>query len=274
MTREMESLSIKNVIFSLISIIVLILSILFLYEPTQDALCSYAIFQRFLTHTPSVCSLFDTARLSRYNGVDGGKIYLSFLGIVFDVTMGRKFYGPGGSYHSFAGRDASRSYITGLFDKEHITDHVLDMKPDDFIALDTWTSTYKKKYSEIGKLVGRYYDSSGKETDYNKLLQEKIKLAKDAKQAEKQKMNIYPNCNLEYSNETKMSKVWCTTLSGGVKRNWTGVPRKFQTISTNGKLTVRCACVQLEKLSNNELSHIAQYENCDSNSTTCFVKVD
>lgn len=48
------------------------------------------------------------------------------------------------------GRDASRSFITGLFDEENLTDHVSDMDPSDLIGLDTWLNTYKKKYKEIG----------------------------------------------------------------------------------------------------------------------------
>lgn len=48
------------------------------------------------------------------------------------------------------GRDASRSFITGLFDEENLTDHVSDMDPNDLIGLDTWINTYKKKYKEIG----------------------------------------------------------------------------------------------------------------------------
>lgn len=100
----MEGFNIKNIFFSCITIIVLVLSMLFFYEPAQNILCSFAIFERFLINTPNVCSLFDVTRLSRYNGVDGGKIYLSILGIIFDVTEGKRFYGPGGSYHGLSGK--------------------------------------------------------------------------------------------------------------------------------------------------------------------------
>lgn len=100
----MDSFNFKNIFFSCISILVLIISILCFYEPAQNMLCSFAIFERFLINTPKVCSLFDSQRLSRYKGVGGGKIYLSILGIVFDVTEGRRFYGPGGSYHGFSGK--------------------------------------------------------------------------------------------------------------------------------------------------------------------------
>lgn len=61
--------------------------------------------------------------------------------------------------------------------------------------------------------------------------------------------------------------------SGGVKRTWIGVPRKLQTLDENGNLSVRCACVQLDELSESELVHIVEYDNCEANSTTCFVKV-
>jgi hypothetical protein len=45
---------------------------------------------------------------------------MGFSGDVFDVTKGRGWYTPGGSYHFFAGRDAARAYATGCF-KEHLT---------------------------------------------------------------------------------------------------------------------------------------------------------
>lgn len=51
-------------------------------------------------------------------------IYLALNGTIYDVTAGRSMYGPGGSYHFFAGRDASRAFVTGCFD----TDLTPDMR--------------------------------------------------------------------------------------------------------------------------------------------------
>ena len=49
-------------------------------------------------------------------------IYLSVNGNVFDVTEGRRFYGPGKSYGFFAGKDASRAFVTGCFqDPSHLS---------------------------------------------------------------------------------------------------------------------------------------------------------
>jgi hypothetical protein len=41
-------------------------------------------------------------------------------GTVFDVSANRMIYGPGGGYNFFAGRDATRAFVTGCF-KEDLT---------------------------------------------------------------------------------------------------------------------------------------------------------
>lgn len=64
----------------------------------------------------------------------------------------------------------------------------------------------------LGKLIGRYYDSSGKVTDYAKEVYKKIGLSKINKTAEKKENDRYPSCNVEYVKENQRSKVWCTTL--------------------------------------------------------------
>jgi len=59
------------------------------------------------------------ADLKKYDGSDPTTpIYLAVNGTIYDVTPGRNFYGPGGSYHFFAGADASRAFITTCFDTD------------------------------------------------------------------------------------------------------------------------------------------------------------
>ena len=48
-------------------------------------------------------------------------VYLAVRGKVFDVTSGKNFYGPGGPYENFAGRDASRGLACGSFDEDMLT---------------------------------------------------------------------------------------------------------------------------------------------------------
>lgn len=111
----MESFTLKNFIFTCVSVTVVVISALFLYEPVQNVFCDYAIFERFPVSIPTMCSLFDTNRLSRYDGADGGKIYLSILGTVFDVTNSRRFYGPGGTYHGFAGSSVKMTLLKRVY---------------------------------------------------------------------------------------------------------------------------------------------------------------
>lgn len=48
--------------------------------------------------------LYTVQEISKYKGdKESPFIYLSVLGKVYDVSKGKKHYGPGGSYHAFAG---------------------------------------------------------------------------------------------------------------------------------------------------------------------------
>ncbi len=48
--------------------------------------------------------------LARHDGSDPTlPIYVGLDGYVYDVSLGREFYGPGGPYHFLAGTDATRS---------------------------------------------------------------------------------------------------------------------------------------------------------------------
>ena len=52
---------------------------------------------------------FTKETLAQYDGTDPSlPIYLAFEGNVYDVSEGKKFYAPGGSYHFLAGTDGTR----------------------------------------------------------------------------------------------------------------------------------------------------------------------
>lgn len=63
------------------------------------------------------------AELAAYDGTDPTKpIYLALNGTIYDVSVSPSTYGPGGSYHFFAGRDAARAFLTGCFQEDAVPD--------------------------------------------------------------------------------------------------------------------------------------------------------
>lgn len=56
--------------------------------------------------------------LKAYDGTDPDKpIYLGINGIIFDVSASPAFYGPGGHYNHFVGKDATRAWVTECWDE-------------------------------------------------------------------------------------------------------------------------------------------------------------
>ncbi|KAL8679444.1 MAG: hypothetical protein Q9186_004274 [Xanthomendoza sp. 1 TL-2023] len=74
--------------------------------------------------------------LSLYNGTNPSlPIYLALNGSIYDVTASPHMYGPGGMYEIFAGRDATRAFVTGCFSPEHLN-HDLRGVEEMFVPLD------------------------------------------------------------------------------------------------------------------------------------------
>ena len=107
----------------------------------------------FTSSTKNIPSrVFTLEELSLYNGSDVKlPIYLSIMGKVYDVTAGRRHYGPEGGYPNFAGRDATRSFITGCF-TTHLTHDLRGLTDDEIKGLDGWIDTYanSKTYFYVG----------------------------------------------------------------------------------------------------------------------------
>ncbi|XP_064620403.1 neuferricin-like [Lineus longissimus] len=191
----------------------------------------------------SSVQLFTKDELADYDGTAGSKgLYVAVLGKVFDVSAGKQHYGPGGSYHYFAGKDGTRGYVTGDFGDGALDDNVEDFTPNQMLQLIDWLSFYEKKteYKYIGKVIGPFYDSSGHQT---RRLNQVIRYAKNEQKKEdasNDKKTQFPPCNSMWSHE-EGSVVWCTTDSGGIKRDWAGVPRQY---FEPGQAHPRCACVR------------------------------
>lgn len=109
---------------------------------------------------PTVFRVFTPPQLIPFSGNNNKPVYLAVRGKIFDVTPGRNFYGPGGPYANFAGRDASRGLACGSFDREMLTedlhgplDRLEDLGSEEMEALRGWEERFNEKYLVVGKLV-------------------------------------------------------------------------------------------------------------------------
>merc|ERR1712160_4898 len=101
---------------------------------------------------------------------------MGILGQIYDVTSGRDFYGPDGSYKFFSGKDASPTYISGIFNDEGLKDDIIKFNPEELASLESWRDFYADHdtYHYVGLLVGVYYDAEGKPTPLLNKINEKI----------------------------------------------------------------------------------------------------
>ncbi|XP_021735340.1 membrane-associated progesterone-binding protein 4-like isoform X1 [Chenopodium quinoa] len=210
-------------------------------------------------HQPS--RLFTVQELSLYNGTDEQlPIFLGILGSVFDVTKGKSHYGVGGAYNHFAGRDASRAFVSGNFTGDGLTDTLRGLSSSEVKSVVEWRDFFLKTYTFVGRLVGRYYDFRGMPTKY--LKNAEAKAARGAQLLEKQKREEekIPNCNSKWS-QHEGGEVWCDD----------GYPRLMQRpleIALTGKMSKRCVCLKEDEL---QQSGLEVYEGCDYHAKACKV---
>ncbi|WKY02087.1 hypothetical protein Q1695_015809 [Nippostrongylus brasiliensis] len=189
-------------------------------------------------------SLFDGTRASR-------PVYLAILGRIYNVDKGRKHYGKGGGYHFFAGiRD--------------------------------WISFYEKDYKLVGVLIGRYYDANGQPTEELRSVLGRMQTAAEWRASKAAEAEVFPPCNSEW-HQNSGGRVWCSMKSGGIQRDWAGVPRLLYDPNTKQQ---RCACVKNfgpglsaagSKGSNRgDLDHpnLKQYPKCSPTSNSCRIEND
>ena len=105
-------------------------------------------------------------QLLAYDGSDESKpVYVSINGTIYDVSNGRHIYGPGGSYHFFAGRDASRAYVTGCFaddltpDMRGVEEMFLPVDDPETDAYFTTKQMEEMRVAEMEKAKTRAHDA-------------------------------------------------------------------------------------------------------------------
>ncbi|KAJ3009721.1 hypothetical protein HKX48_007775 [Thoreauomyces humboldtii] len=100
---------------------------------------------------PIILRNFTMKELLAFDGRDSSPIYMAVMGRVYDVSRGRDFYGPGGPYENFAGRDASRGLSKQSFDEDMLSDPtgpidaLVDIDKDERQALREWAQHFETK---------------------------------------------------------------------------------------------------------------------------------
>jgi len=93
--------------------------------------------------------------LLKYDGTGPhGRVCVAINGKVFDVTRGKRFYGPGGPYSAFAGHDASRAlafFSTDLVKNEY--DDLSDLDSRQMESVREWEEQFTDKYEFVGRLL-------------------------------------------------------------------------------------------------------------------------
>lgn len=93
------------------------------------------------------------AQLSRYNGTtEGLPILVAIRGKIYDVSSGKTFYGPGGSYAMFSGKDASRALAKMSTKNEDVVADLDGLTEKELGVLDDWDKKFAAKYSVVGRV--------------------------------------------------------------------------------------------------------------------------
>ena len=97
---------------------------------------------------------YSLSELAAYDGSDSGKpLLIGIRGQVYDVTLGRHFYGPGGPYGMFAGKDCTRALAKVSFDAEMFTGDIDGLEPNELDKLEEWIEMFEGKYRRVGRLL-------------------------------------------------------------------------------------------------------------------------
>lgn len=101
-------------------------------------------------------ALYNGESLDIPEGYAVAPIYLGVDGMVFDVSFGGiDFYGPGGPYQKFAGKDVSRALAKLSLDMEVISNiNVDDLTEKEIQTMKDWKSSFQTKrfYPIVGRL--------------------------------------------------------------------------------------------------------------------------
>ncbi|XP_073020208.1 membrane steroid-binding protein 2-like [Primulina eburnea] len=89
--------------------------------------------------------------LKQYDGSDSQKpLLMAIKSQIYDVSQSRMFYGPGGPYALFAGKDASRALAKMSFDEKDLNGDLTGLGVFELEALQDWEYKFMSKYVKVG----------------------------------------------------------------------------------------------------------------------------
>ena len=92
-------------------------------------------------------------QLAKCDGNNGRPLYLSVRGVVYDVGRGKNFYGPGGPYSMFAGKECARALACMVKSIDYCDDDLSQLGESELGTLHMWETKFKEKYKQVGKLI-------------------------------------------------------------------------------------------------------------------------
>lgn len=108
----------------------------------------------FLRSISKTTMEFTLQQLKQYDGTDSSKpIYVAIKGRVFDVSTGNTFYGPGGAYALFAGKDASRALAKMSKNEDDVVSNIDGLSDKEIEVLADWEKKFEAKYPVVGRVV-------------------------------------------------------------------------------------------------------------------------
>ncbi|CAL9024747.1 unnamed protein product [Prunus brigantina] len=125
------------------------------------------------TTTPTQMGDMTEQQLRGFDGSDPNKpLLMAIRAQIYDVSSSRNFYGPGGPYAMFAGRDASRALALLSFKPQDINGNIEGLGPDELEILQDWEDKFIEKYPNVGKLVAEPTKTEQTEAQQQRIGQE------------------------------------------------------------------------------------------------------
>ncbi|KAJ4963484.1 hypothetical protein NE237_023423 [Protea cynaroides] len=102
---------------------------------------------------PTQLGEMTVVELKAYDGWDPEKsLLIAIKGQIYDVSQSRKFYGAGGPYALFGGKEASRALATLSFEEKIFTGDISGLNSSELDNLRDWENKFMDKYVKVGTI--------------------------------------------------------------------------------------------------------------------------